>query len=113
LNPVISDERMQELKAKFEKHSQTNEGREHISFLGREMCERLFLPGEWLSQELEALGCSHELSERIGFANGQKCFMAKDTWAVAAQSLEDYKNGTWDEPGPELAGEICRDKLGM
>ena len=72
---------------------------------------RLWYPGQYLAEQLEAMGCSPELSDRIGFAAGQRMFAAADTWAVVFQTLSDYNKGKYDEPGSALAEQLFQDAV--
>ena len=67
-----------------------------------------FIMGRWLYQELKSLGCDNLTAEKIMFASGQKAAadIDNDPWRIAFETLEDYKKGLWDPPGPVLAENL-------
>jgi hypothetical protein len=72
--------------------------------------QELWFSGAWLASELYELGASSKQQEEIGLAHGQRCFfvrvMKTDCWELAKQSIEDFKSGTWDLPGPAFANKL-------
>ena len=65
--------------------------------------------GTWLDRKLAELGCPREQIRKICFANGQRCAMARDPWVNTLATLEGYRAGQVDEPGPELAERLLRE----
>jgi hypothetical protein len=66
------------------------------------------LCGAWLGSRLRAAGCPDDLSDRICFANGQRCAMSADPWVPTVNALKRYAAGEYDTPGPELAERLAR-----
>lgn len=57
------------------------------------MKERGWYPGEWLGEQLLALGCPHDEMERLCTAAGQRIWASPDAWEVVKQALEAYRAG--------------------
>lgn len=71
--------------------------------------------GNWLQMELLGAGATEELALKICFATGQRQAMilpGGDLWAPAKDALYRYKQGEWDEPGPELAQKLIKEAIG-
>lgn len=68
--------------------------------------------GCWLSRELAALGCEEKLRSDITAACGQRQAYSADHWQTAVDTLENYKKGVWELPGPELAMKLIHEKYG-
>jgi len=67
----------------------------------------------WLGDRLRECGADDETIERMTFAAGQKMVFSSDPWEVAVTTLSQYSvDGTYDQPGPDLAVELCREHLG-
>lgn len=77
-------------------------------FKGFTQCSKkeVYISGHWLSEELKKLGADEQTAGECCFANGQKTAFSEDAWETAKQSLEDYKSGNWDRPGPGLADQL-------
>jgi len=71
--------------------------------------EEIHMAGCWLGEQLEIAGAGADM-EPVIVANGQKTVFAhieqKDAWDIAQETLESYKAGNWDRPGPELADQL-------
>jgi hypothetical protein len=65
--------------------------------------------GDALAERLVELGADVDQAERICFAFGQRASAMEasgrpvDLAALADRIVERFRNGQWDEPGPELA----------
>jgi hypothetical protein len=68
--------------------------------------------GCWLGRELEAAGCPDELRSDITAACGQRQAYSNDPWQTAVDTLENYKKGVWESPGPDLALQLIHEKYG-
>ncbi len=71
--------------------------------------------GEWLHSKLMAEGCDPKLASLVGQANGQRMAMYKtdrDRWAATVRTLENWRKGEVDHPGPELAKRLIIEKYG-
>lgn len=71
--------------------------------------------GEWLHSKLIAEGCDPKTASLIGQANGQRMAMYHTTderWAATVRTLENWRKGEMDHPGPELARRLIREKYG-
>lgn len=68
--------------------------------------------GEWLYEQLLANNCTKELAEQIGFALSQKQAFTRNYWELAQKTLDDYKRGVWDIPGPALAMRLLKERFG-
>lgn len=74
----------------------------------------VYYAGEWLSAELSRVGADEETRQKICFASGQKMVFAPDPWQVVEETVSEYSaNGSFDEPGPELAGRLIEENLGV
>lgn len=69
--------------------------------------------GEWLREELLAIGCPETLVGDLCFANGQRTAFRPDPWLIAAESLERWKSGVVDKPGNELGAELANSVFGL
>lgn len=65
-----------------------------------------FLSGEWLGEQLLAMGMSDQQMEAICFANGQKVAFAPDPWEVTRQTLAEVKAGNAPVPGDSLSAAL-------
>src|SRR4051812_19111177 len=77
--------------------------------------EEVWFAGTWLKGELLALGCDPDLASGICMVLGQRQAMLRkgtNFWGPAIAILEDYKNGTWELPGPELADKLLKERFG-
>lgn len=70
-----------------------------------------YYSGCYLGEALESLGCPHERIEAISMATGQRQAHNKDEyWSIVVHAIEEYKQGRWEEPGPELARRIIQER---
>ncbi len=77
----------------------------------REAIEEL---GNRLFADLRDAGCDEALATRICFATGQRHAMLDggDEFTLYRSALERYYQGDWDEPGPDLARRLMKEKFG-
>jgi hypothetical protein len=69
--------------------------------------------GDRLMAELLKLGCAPELASDICFATGQRHAMfPEQMWETVQTTLDRYKLGQWETPGPELAQKLIAEKFG-
>lgn len=73
-----------------------------------------FYSGEYMGRSLHSLGCPPERIEQILIAAGQRQSGRQDDdmWRIAAHVVEEYKQGRWESPGPELAQKILKERYG-
>lgn len=67
--------------------------------------QHTWLAGRWLAEKLYAAGCDEELSQRIGYALGQRGLFG-NPYKWAARYWTMYLQGQHEEPGEELANRI-------
>lgn len=72
--------------------------------------KEMWYAGCWLNGMLQEAGASEDVAAEICFAHGQKSVFANlgdgTVWDIAAQSLQQFKDGHWDKPGEELAERL-------
>jgi hypothetical protein len=56
------------------------------------LIREMMYAGLWMAEELDKLGCSHELIVRLQFSTGALCYGKPDPWEVHQEVLEAYKN---------------------
>ncbi len=78
----------------------------------RVVSPEVWYAGCWLDRKLCELNCDDEIRHKITGATGQRLAYSKDHWKTAAETLERYKNGQWDEPGLVLAKKLLYEQYG-
>jgi hypothetical protein len=82
----------------------------------RPMPEEAWFCGQYIYEKLRSEGCELELAQKVAFGNGQKTAMCGSDyemmWVKTIESLENWRRGKPDMPGPELAHRLMVERYG-
>lgn len=76
--------------------------------------EDVWCSGCWMNEKLRESGATEEDVHRIGFCHGQRSFFGDPyEWAVRYVNEFIESKAIQDQPGEELADQICKEEMGI